>query len=498
MSPDTLAALNVVEQDHSVVGVAITRFANFIRGQTPDLTARCHTENPVESLLLCLEILPTLSRHLHYRPFFARMLQTGTRSSLADLCIALLAGRNDLQFSRILNGDAVLDSRRELREPKEGAPQNVLLIGHAGEGTGLSRNLRMLTAGLTGDDIALTTMFYESDPERFGEDLKRWRENCRSEPIVVAAVNAHDIPTLFIRDRHGVLDTCRVAGFFLWETSRAPRVQHLGVALVDEVWAPTRYVAEVYASLAKTFVVGKGLFAPDSAARARPRPPGPLRFLTVFDFHSSIERKNPLASALAFRKAFPGGEDVELIVKASNVNPQHPGNAYGQWERLCAEAAQDSRIRIITERYSEEQMNALIADVGCVVSLHRSEGFGYVLSDAMAVGIPVIATAHSGNLDFCDADTSFLVDCRLVPVSALGAHWESNEAMWAEPDIDSAAAQMRRVCADYPAALSVAAAGQRVILAKYTTTVFAANLRARLAAIRGSGRGVDASSEAVH
>src|SRR5205823_1359643 len=124
------------------------------------------------------------------------------------------------------------------------------------------------------------------------------------------------------------------------------------------------------------FVVGKGLFAPDAPLHHPLRQSGPLRFLTVFDFHSSIERKNPLASVLAFRKAFPGGENVEMIVKASNVNPQHPGNALGQWERVCMEAAQDSRIRIIAERYSEEQMNALVAQAGCVVSLHRSEGFG--------------------------------------------------------------------------------------------------------------------------
>jgi glycosyltransferase involved in cell wall biosynthesis len=378
-----------------------------------------------------------------------------------------------------------------------GAPQDVLLIGHGGDGTGLSRNFQMLVQGLAGPDIRLATLSYEAAPKQFAESLKGWRERCRSRPIVIAAVNAHDVPELFIRDRHGALDDCRMAGFFLWETSQAPRVQQLGIALMDEVWTPTEYVAEVYRDLAPAYVVGKGLFGADFPMRRRTRVPGPLRFLTVFDFHSSVERKNPLASVLAFRKAFSGAEDVELIVKASNVNPQHPGNAFGQWERICAEAAQDSRICIITERYSEEQMNALIAQVSCVVSLHRSEGFGYVMSDAMALGIPVIATAHSGNLDFCNAETSFPVECRLVPVNALGAHWEGEGALWADPDIDSAAGQMRRVYQDYPAALDVAATGQRAILAKYAAAKFAATLRMRLAALAGSSSGVDRSGDAV-
>jgi glycosyltransferase involved in cell wall biosynthesis len=129
-------------------------------------------------------------------------------------------------------------------------------------------------------------------------------------------------------------------------------------------------------------------------------------------------------------------------------------------------------------------MKQLMRDTSCVVSLHRSEGFGYVLSDAMALGIPVIGTDYSGNVDFCDAETSFPVAFRLVPVVSYGAHWETKGTRWAEPDVDSAAEQMKAVYSNYPEALRKAALGRERILRQYSREAFAARLRERLAAIR--------------
>src|SRR6185312_12019214 len=179
--------------------------------------------------------------------------------------------------------------------------------------------------------------------------------------------------------------------------STIPDVQRLGIALVDEVWTPTRYVADIYAPHKPAHVVGKGLFTGDEPFLAMPKTKGAgpcFTFVTAFDFDSSIERKNPLAAVRAFQKAFTGNEKVEFVVKTSNVNPQHWSNAWRQWERLAAAAAADKRIRIVTERYSGEEMTALVRDADCIVSLHRSEGFGYLMSDAMAFGVPVIATAY--------------------------------------------------------------------------------------------------------
>lgn len=490
IGPDLRGAFNAASATHAGFGVTVTRFAELLWEDSPDLRSQYDLEVPLDALLFSLEIVAAfLPTCLHYRELLAGMLPSGDagQGTFADACIAELA---DLPAS--MEPFTSLLSYRVPVRPKapewiaaSDKPQDVLLIGHGGAGTGLSRNLRMLQSALDGDGVALTTLIYELQPAAFAEALKSWRSKCQTPPVVVVAVNAHDLPSIFIRDRHEALEDCHVAGFFLWETSKPPRVQQLGIRLVDEVWAPTRYVGQIYAPFAPVHVVGKGLFPIEGwPANRAPVRGGPLRFLTVFDFHSSIERKNPLAVVLAFQKAFPGDEQVELVVKASNVNPQHSGNASGQWERIVRLGLRDHRIKIVTERYSERQMQELMTSTACVISLHRSEGFAYVLADAMAVGIPVISTAYSGNVDFCDDETSFSVPYRLVPVEAHGTLWEDEFMEWAEPDIEAAAAHMRTVFENYPEALRKAAIGRKKLQAGYSAEIFAATLRRRLDEIR--------------
>lgn len=504
VSDDLAAHLNTVVHDHSALGIRVTRFTRLLWSASPPLKEQYDPSIGLDALLLILELLAgEFPSNAHYRPFFASMFAppTGSGGALLDVCVVAMsdpiesARGSGVPFTQLI----ALDFTGRLQSSRlnlDLAAQDVLLVGHEGKGTGLSRNFSMLAGALKQEGVALTTLSYETPQRQFAEELNSWREKCRSRPIVIAAVNAQDIPALFVRDRHAVLDSSYIVGFFLWETSHAPRVQKLGIGLVDEIWAPTTYVAGVYASCAPVKVVGKGLFRGSEWPKlARGADGGTVRFLTVFDFHSSIERKNPAGAVEAFQAAFTDGEDVELVVKASNVNPQHPGNASGQWERVCAAAENDRRIRIVTSRYTEEQMQQLMRATSCVVSLHRSEGFGYVLADAMAHGLPVVATAYSGNTDFCDPETSFPVAYRLVPVRSHGAHWESGEAVWAEPDIDSAAGQMQRVYRDYPEALRKAAAGRSAILQKYSTEAFAATLRAALNAL---GHPVPETADLLH
>ncbi|MFL5239002.1 MAG: glycosyltransferase [Rhizomicrobium sp.] len=495
VSAHVTAHLNAADYGSAGLGVVITRFAATLREQSQVWKESYDPANPLDALLFSLELVASiLPLRTNYRFLIGNMMPgTDAAVTFVDRCVAALAGRTDetgASFSALLNQRAIPARPTPARTGGMDAPQDVLLIGHGSEGTGLGRNTRMLADGLQAAGGKLSLLSYEAPAEEFSRDLLTWWNRCQTHPVVVAAVNAQDVPTLFVKDRHNILDRCHVAGFFLWETSKAPRVQRLGIRLVNEIWVPTQYVGSVYAPFAPVHVVGKGLFSGDEKPPSPLPRQGPVRFLTVFDFHSSIERKNPVASVLAFQKAFPAGENVELIIKASNVDPQHPGNLLAQWERLCAASEGDPRIRIIAERYNEKQMRELLRAVSCIVSLHRSEGFGYILSDAMALGIPVVATDYSGNIDFCSPDTSFPVSYRLVPVKLNGVHWEDEGTEWAEPDLDSAAAQMRVVYCDYPAALKKAAAARLAIRSQYSVNRFSETLRARLAAIRNAA-GVD-------
>ena len=166
-------------------------------------------------------------------------------------------------------------------------------------------------------------------------------------------------------------------------------------------------------------------------------------FLTTFDFHSSIHRKNPCAAVAAFIRAFPSGRDaVRLLVKSSNGH-QHPV----QLRQLLSMAVTDSRIIVRDQILDRAHMRALQRCADAYVSLHRAEGFGLGLAESMAMGKPVIGTGWSGNLDFMTPANSCLVGHTMVPVKP-GEYVHVTGARWADADIDHAADCMRRLVDD--------------------------------------------------
>lgn len=481
---------------HKSPGVNVTKFAERFCASNEALRTTLDPANALDSLFLFLHLVAgPLARHTQYLPFVAPMVPERSTPEFAFLerCLsALTAESPDMgivgeHILAALAGEPPIARRPAVVRD---APQDVLLVGHAGKSTGLGRNFQMLASALRAmPRIAVRELDYESDVREIGRSLSEWRRSCRTRPIVLYAVNAQDVPAILLKDGRGELADAYAAGFFLWETSRVPDVQRLGIALVDEVWTPANYVRAIYAPLAPTHLVGKGLF--DTADRAPPAnerrtPNNPFRFVTVFDFDSSIERKNPLAVVRAFQQAFSGGEKVELVVKGSSIKPEHWSNALGHWEQLSAAMAGDARIRLVTERYSDAEMEALLRGADCFVSLHRAEGFGYVIADAMTFGVPVIATDYSGNADFCTPETSFPVAAPIIAVDPRVMQWNVEGAEWADPDVDAAAARMREVHADYALALQIAGEGRAKLISRYGMDAFRKAIIDRIASIRAA------------
>jgi len=177
----------------------------------------------------------------------------------------------------------------------------------------------------------------------------------------------------------------------------------------------------------------------------------PVTFLTSFDYASEVVRKNPLGVIEAFRRAFPGRDDVRLVVKSIDSVPR-PETA-GYRADLKRRIDGDARVRVLDRSLSHERVQRLLLEADVYVSLHRAEGLGLGMLEAMALGKPVIATGWSGNLDYMTEDDACLVDHRLVPVRGVThpAYVPDNlapGARWAEPDLDHAAAWMRRLADD--------------------------------------------------
>src|SRR6185295_5916841 len=183
----------------------------------------------------------------------------------------------------------------------------------------------------------------------------------------------------------------------------------------DEIWVGSSYIANTIAPLSPVPVVRvPPVLAPEVAGdRERGRAVldvgDDFVFLFMFDFNSYIERKNPMAVIDAFRRAFPGRERARLVIKSVNGAFNTEGLA-----ALEAAASADDRIMLLGEYVSAREIADLTHACDCYVSLHRAEGTGLTMANAMAAAKPVIATGWSGNTDFMDASNSLLVRFDLV------------------------------------------------------------------------------------
>ncbi len=205
-------------------------------------------------------------------------------------------------------------------------------------------------------------------------------------------------------------------------------------------------------------------------------------FLFAFDFYSSALRKNPHGLIQAFRLAFDDGEGPALVVKT--INGRKPAVS-GDLEELRWAARGRSDIVVIDRRIEPHAVQSMIAACDCYVSLHRAEGLGFTISDAMAAGRPVIATAFGGNLDFMTDENSYLVQRRgFAPVGPAPYRAYPEESIWAEPDVEHAASLLREVYEAQEVAAGKGAAAAADLAARFSAEETGARMRDRLEAIR--------------
>jgi glycosyltransferase involved in cell wall biosynthesis len=193
-----------------------------------------------------------------------------------------------------------------------------------------------------------------------------------------------------------------------------------------------------------------------------------------------------LAVIAAFQLAFPAGagEAVRLVLKTHNRNRMGDPHQLRIWQAIDALVAGDARIRVVDETLSYGELLAFKRACDCFVSLHRSEGFGFGLIEAMQLGIPVIATAYSGNMDFCTPDNCFLVDYELVQTMTSEYVFVERGSRWAEPSIAMAAAHMRRVLVDRDEALARSLAASRQVGERFSIESIARRYEERLREIQ--------------
>ena len=240
-------------------------------------------------------------------------------------------------------------------------------------------------------------------------------------------------------------------GFWHWELPEFPDDNLQWFDKVDEIWVPSRFVFDAIAPKSSKPVQVIPLAVDDQILK--PPPPNrkkfsiPLNkfvFLITFDFYSILERKNPIAGIKAFSfllKDDEYKEEVHLVVKISNHHADSKGYKLFQEALSLIDA---KKITLINKVVPRNDMLQLMNSCDSLVSLHRSEGFGLHIAEAMAMGKSVLTTNWSGNVDFANESNSYPVNFKIQQIQKnTGSYRKGNS--WATADIGHAVSQMKKI-----------------------------------------------------
>jgi glycosyltransferase involved in cell wall biosynthesis len=242
--------------------------------------------------------------------------------------------------------------------------------------------------------------------------------------------------------RHQICRNKYNIAYPFWELESIPERYLNYLRTYDKIWAPSSFIFHTLErhGFTNIEVVKHPIRMPDQQpaffdVRSE------LRILFYFDFDSFPARKNPEAAVHAFKKAFGREKDVSLTVK---VRGQADA---GRRAWLANQANADRRIQIVDRLMSRQEMSLLMNEHDVFISLHRSEGLGLGIAEALAAGKAVVATDYGGSTDFINVQTGFPVQWDRVNVGA-NEYVLSDNATWAEPSVEHAAALLRSIYDD--------------------------------------------------
>lgn len=344
-------------------------------------------------------------------------------------------------FARLL--EIFKKKRNSIGEP------GVNLLGYVQGDFGLGESCRLLAGSLqmsevpfsiypisTGDAAQCTNLdwrAYESDTLPYGINLFHLNPDSLASTVWKLGTRS------FLQGYN--------IGFFLWEQPVWPKNWRYALHLMDEIWTPAEFISQSVRKCTNKPVLTMpyGLPVPKTAEAYNRAyfglPEQVCLFMISYDGYSNSDRKNPMGSVRAYCSAFsPDDVGVGLVIKATHARE----------EDLAAfhKCLKDyPNIYVLTENYSKVAFNSLIQCVDVYVSLHRAEGFGLVMAEAMQLGTAVIATNWSANTEFMNEKVACLVPAQVIELTQDSPPYPKG-THWAQPDEACAAQWMWRLYED--------------------------------------------------
>jgi glycosyltransferase involved in cell wall biosynthesis len=361
-------------------------------------------------------------------------------------------------------------------------PPGVTVIGYVQAESGVGESARSTLRALACTDVPhAVSDFRVGNVSRMGESVDAGLATGRQHAISLFHINADQLPLARTFLGEGPFTGTYRIGFWAWELENFPLEWHGAFAHVDEVWVPSAFCQRAIGAVSPVpvLVMPHCVEVPEQLSPERARfglREDSVAFLAMADMMSVAGRKNPFAAVQAFRSAFAADDSrVQLIVKIANAHRDVAAH-----EQLQALVAGHPQILLLEESLDRPTLNCLLDSVDCFVSLHRSEGFGLVIAEAMARGKVVVATDWSGNTDFMNAHNALPVDYRLVTLQADAGPYRQGER-WAEPALDDAVIKLRLLVADVGLRVRLGQRARQDVMARLTPIAVAELQKRRLA-----------------
>ncbi len=348
-------------------------------------------------------------------------------------------------------------------------PPGLNVVGYTTRDTGVGQSARLCQQSCQAADLASDLIDVDS-PDGLAQEAIYRSSLYHLNADQTLAVH-HEISHLFDSGAYNI-------GCWHWELPELPDAWVASAAPLDEIWAPSAFIQDAISRKVTIPVVHMphGIEVTDMEPCSPEElgvPPGRFTFLCMFDLES-VRRKNPLGVVEAFRRAFPAQSPASLLIKTGHADRHH--EEYAELEERLRGIP---NVYLTDKMLSRARVNGLLAACDGVVSLHRSEGFGLILAEAMALGKPVVATGWSGNMDFMSERSSCPVGYELVPLDQTDELYCAGQ-QWAEPDIDHAAHLMRRVVEDSAYRAQIGERARDTIRSQFSPRAAGLRYRARL------------------